>query len=160
MSHLAIVERHVWGSRFVYNKLHLFILLVAPFHQQALRLPIVNLQNCRNVYGSTLPITEQQLCAGGQLRNDACSGFGGAPLLVRNADIYYQVTWSIWECGNRLLRIYVHYFICRLVFCPLDQTSAVPQEFQASILMLRNILNGSVIIRPLATITTNRSAQY
>ncbi|CAH0551632.1 unnamed protein product [Brassicogethes aeneus] len=62
-----------------------------PPNQQALALPIINIQQCANVYGKTLPVTEEQVCAGGQLGNDACSGFGGAPLLVKHGDTFYQV---------------------------------------------------------------------
>lgn len=65
--------------------------LETPPKQQALFLPIINNQQCAKVYGRTLPITEEQLCAGGELGNDACSGFGGAPLLVKHGDTYYQV---------------------------------------------------------------------
>ncbi|XP_017772529.1 PREDICTED: venom protease-like [Nicrophorus vespilloides] len=63
----------------------------ASVHQQILHLPIVNLKKCSNVYGNTLPITEQNVCAGGEKGNDACSGFGGAPLLVQHGAYYYQV---------------------------------------------------------------------
>ncbi|KRT82166.1 Trypsin, partial [Oryctes borbonicus] len=59
--------------------------------QQAIRVPIVNLQQCAKVYGNTLPINEEQLCAGGEAGRDACSGFGGAPLLIKQATTYYQV---------------------------------------------------------------------
>ena len=64
---------------------------VSPPWQQVLHLPIVPTQVCQNVYGSTLPVSDDQLCAGGQAGNDACSGFGGAPLMVRQGDVYYQV---------------------------------------------------------------------
>ncbi|RZB40318.1 venom protease-like, partial [Asbolus verrucosus] len=60
-------------------------------YQQTLHLPVTSLQLCSSVYGKTLPITEDQLCAGGEAGNDACSGFGGAPLLVRHGDTHYQV---------------------------------------------------------------------
>lgn len=62
-----------------------------PVKQQAIQLPIINIQQCVNVYGRTLPISEDQLCAGGELGRDACTGFGGAPLLVRHGETYYQV---------------------------------------------------------------------
>ncbi|KAJ8930576.1 hypothetical protein NQ314_016608 [Rhamnusium bicolor] len=53
-----------------------------PPQQQILHLPIISIQECAKVYGKTLPISEEQVCAGGELGNDACSGFGGAPLIV------------------------------------------------------------------------------
>ncbi|KYB26332.1 Serine protease easter-like Protein [Tribolium castaneum] len=59
--------------------------------QQTLYLPITDLSLCHNVYGRTLPISEHQLCAGGEAGNDACSGFGGAPLMVRHGETHYQV---------------------------------------------------------------------
>lgn len=43
------------------------------------------------MYGSTLPVNENHVCAGGQRGNDACTGFGGAPLLVRHGEFFYQV---------------------------------------------------------------------
>ncbi|KAF5307158.1 hypothetical protein FQR65_LT00674 [Abscondita terminalis] len=49
--------------------------------QQTLQLPIVGLQQCQNVYGRTLPITENHLCVGGVAGRDACDGFGGSPLI-------------------------------------------------------------------------------
>ncbi|CAH1164733.1 unnamed protein product [Phaedon cochleariae] len=63
----------------------------APPLQQILKLPIISIQECVRVYGRTLPISEEQVCAGGEPGNDACSGFGGAPLLVRHGDMHYQV---------------------------------------------------------------------
>ncbi|XP_019866990.1 CLIP domain-containing serine protease 14D [Aethina tumida] len=65
--------------------------LEAPSLQQALSLPIISLQQCIKVYGRTLPVSEEQVCAGGQQGNDACSGFGGAPLMVKHGDTFYQV---------------------------------------------------------------------
>ncbi|KAJ8944844.1 hypothetical protein NQ318_012991 [Aromia moschata] len=62
-----------------------------PPQQQVLNLPIISIQECIRVYGKTLPISEEQVCAGGQPGNDACSGFGGAPLLVRHGDTHYQI---------------------------------------------------------------------
>lgn len=73
--------------------LKLFFMFVTepPFRQQMLRLPILNIQQCANIYGRTLPVSEENICAGGERGIDACTGFGGAPLLVRHGDIYYQV---------------------------------------------------------------------
>ncbi|XP_060517431.1 CLIP domain-containing serine protease B4-like isoform X2 [Cylas formicarius] len=62
-----------------------------PFRQQTLFLPIISLRECERVYGKTLPVSEDQVCAGGEPGQDACSGFGGAPLLVKHGDTYYQV---------------------------------------------------------------------
>lgn len=66
-------------------------IIVAPPQQQVLRLPITSISECDKVYGTTLPISDEQVCAGGEQGNDACSGFGGAPLLVRHGDTHYQV---------------------------------------------------------------------
>uniref|UniRef100_A0A1B6DLX7 CLIP domain-containing serine protease n=2 Tax=Clastoptera arizonana TaxID=38151 RepID=A0A1B6DLX7_9HEMI len=52
-----------------------------PSVQQTLDLPILARVNCTQVYGDVIPITVDQLCVGGEDRKDACSGFGGAPLL-------------------------------------------------------------------------------
>lgn len=62
-----------------------------PPQQQQIRVPIINLQQCVNIYGRTLPINDENLCAGGERGIDACTGFGGGPLLVRHSEIYYQV---------------------------------------------------------------------
>lgn len=67
------------------------ISIEVPKYQQALNIPIVNIQQCYKVYGNTLPISDNQLCAGGQPGKDACSGFGGAPLIVSDGELYYQV---------------------------------------------------------------------
>ncbi|XP_065167963.1 phenoloxidase-activating factor 3 [Atheta coriaria] len=64
---------------------------VTIYKQQVLHLPITNLRKCANVYGNTLPITDNHLCAGGELGHDACSGFGGAPLMIQQGDTYYQI---------------------------------------------------------------------
>ncbi|KAF7286799.1 hypothetical protein GWI33_004204 [Rhynchophorus ferrugineus] len=63
----------------------------SPYRQQTLFLPIISLRQCEKVYGRTLPISDEQVCAGGQRGQDACSGFGGAPLLVKHSSTYYQV---------------------------------------------------------------------
>ncbi|XP_050305448.1 phenoloxidase-activating factor 3-like [Anthonomus grandis grandis] len=73
-----------------------------PYNQQHLFLPITSLSQCDKVYGKTLPITDDQICAGGQSGQDACSGFGGAPLLVKHSDTYYQVgilSYGSDQCG-------------------------------------------------------------
>lgn len=38
-----------------------------------------------------MPISDEQICAGGESGNDACSGFGGAPLIVKHGTTNYQV---------------------------------------------------------------------
>lgn len=48
-------------------------------------------QQCVAVYGRSIPITDDHLCAGGEYGKDACEGFGGAPLIVRHNDVNYQV---------------------------------------------------------------------
>lgn len=63
----------------------------SPYQQQHLFLPIVSLRQCDKIYGKTLPVSEDQVCAGGDRGQDACSGFGGAPLLVKHSETYYQV---------------------------------------------------------------------
>ncbi|KAK9728949.1 Trypsin [Popillia japonica] len=65
--------------------------LEASPQQQAIRVPIASIQQCSKVYGNTLPINDEQLCAGGEAGRDACSGFGGAPLLIRQTTTYYQI---------------------------------------------------------------------
>ncbi|CAG9861846.1 unnamed protein product [Phyllotreta striolata] len=74
-----------------------------PSRQQVLRLPIISLQQCQQVYGRTLPVGEDHICAGGEAGNDACSGFGGAPLLVRHGNTNYQVgilSFGSDQCGS------------------------------------------------------------
>lgn len=68
----------------------IFLAVALPF-QQTIELPVVNVQQCVSVYGRTIPITDDHLCAGGQYGKDACEGFGGAPLLVKHNDVHYQV---------------------------------------------------------------------
>ncbi|XP_049841611.1 chymotrypsin-like protease CTRL-1 [Schistocerca gregaria] len=65
-----------------------------PARQQQLELPIVALDQCRQIYSSKLPVTNDQLCVGGEQGRDACSGFGGAPLVLLDGATrtrYYQV---------------------------------------------------------------------
>ncbi|CAG9829970.1 unnamed protein product [Diabrotica balteata] len=71
--------------------------------QQVLQLPIISLQQCVQLYGRTLSVTDDQLCAGGEAGNDACSGFGGAPLIVRHGNTHYQVgilSFGSDQCGR------------------------------------------------------------
>lgn len=62
--------------------------------QQQVSMPIRSLDLCNLLYGSSVPITENQLCVGGEIGKDACSGFGGAPLVILDPnykDKYFQV---------------------------------------------------------------------
>lgn len=68
-----------------------FSSLESSHRQQVLKFPIVNLQRCINYFGRTLPVTENHICAGGE-GQDACSGFGGSPLIQKGQGRYYQVT--------------------------------------------------------------------
>lgn len=51
------------------------------------------LESCAQVYERVVPVTSDQLCVGGERGRDACSGFGGAPLVALDAtgSRYYQV---------------------------------------------------------------------
>lgn len=69
----------------------MYVLTAQSALQQTIDLPVVPLQQCTNVYSRTIPITENHLCAGGQYGKDACEGFGGAPLVVKHNDMYFQV---------------------------------------------------------------------
>lgn len=49
---------------------------------------------CSKVYGGVAPVTQNQICVGGEAGKDACSGFGGAPLILLDHYTrrrYYQV---------------------------------------------------------------------
>ncbi|ENN83614.1 hypothetical protein YQE_00031, partial [Dendroctonus ponderosae] len=43
-------------------------------------LPVFPLTTCRKIYGAFIPVTETQICAGGQNGQDSCSGDSGGPL--------------------------------------------------------------------------------
>ncbi|KAL1138604.1 hypothetical protein AAG570_008667 [Ranatra chinensis] len=63
-------------------------------HQQQLVMPVLPLERCSLVYGASVPITSNELCVGGQSGRDACSGFGGAPLVLLDQNTknrYYQI---------------------------------------------------------------------
>ncbi|XP_052132554.1 CLIP domain-containing serine protease B9-like, partial [Frankliniella occidentalis] len=75
-----------------------------PGPQQQLDLPIVQLETCAQVYERVVPVTSDQLCVGGEQGRDACSGFGGAPLVSLDATgtRYYQigiVSFGSTRCG-------------------------------------------------------------
>ncbi|KAK9512438.1 hypothetical protein O3M35_000872 [Rhynocoris fuscipes] len=62
--------------------------------QQQITLPICPLEQCILLYGSSVPITDNQLCVGGEAGKDACSGFGGAPLVIidpKYKNKYFQI---------------------------------------------------------------------
>lgn len=64
-----------------------------PGQQQQLDLPVLPLETCAQVYERVVPVTSDMLCVGGEEGHDACSGFGGAPLVTLDATgtRYYQV---------------------------------------------------------------------
>lgn len=71
--------------------------------QQQLDVPLVPLENCEKVFGESVPVNEGQLCAGGEEGKDACSGFGGAPLLSFKDGRYMQlgiVSFGSENCGS------------------------------------------------------------
>ncbi|BES99608.1 Tryp_SPc [Nesidiocoris tenuis] len=74
--------------------------------QQQLDLPVQKIEFCAAVYGSTVPITENELCVGGEAGRDACSGFGGAPLVVLDPKLknrYFQIglmSFGSEQCGE------------------------------------------------------------
>lgn len=61
--------------------------------QQLLEVPLVSLETCERIFGESVPVHEGQLCAGGEEGRDACSGFGGSPLLVVRRGQYVQVSY-------------------------------------------------------------------
>lgn len=68
--------------------------IVLPSREQLLELPIVPLDQCTKVYGQVASVTQNQICVGGEAGKDACSGFGGAPLILLDhytRSRYYQV---------------------------------------------------------------------
>lgn len=62
--------------------------------QQVVELPIIKRERCIQVYSDIIPVTQDHLCVGGEENKDACSGFGGAPLVYLDRSEepkYYQV---------------------------------------------------------------------
>ncbi|CAG2055710.1 unnamed protein product [Timema podura] len=54
-----------------------------PTRQQLIELPVLPMSTCQKVYSPVIPVSnQQQLCVGGEEGKDACSGFGGAPLVM------------------------------------------------------------------------------
>ncbi|XP_048483272.1 CLIP domain-containing serine protease 14D isoform X2 [Plutella xylostella] len=71
--------------------------------QQQLQVPLVPLANCERIFGESVPVHEGQLCAGGEEGRDACSGFGGAPLLLNRDGKSVQigiVSFGSENCGS------------------------------------------------------------
>ncbi|KAF9801152.1 hypothetical protein SFRURICE_005746 [Spodoptera frugiperda] len=71
--------------------------------QQQLEVPLVPLENCERIFGESVPVNEGQLCAGGEEGKDACSGFGGAPLLLFRQGRHVQVgivSFGSENCGS------------------------------------------------------------
>ncbi|KAJ2951788.1 hypothetical protein O0L34_g13953 [Tuta absoluta] len=71
--------------------------------QQQLEVPLVPLELCEQIFGSSVPINEGQLCAGGEEGRDACSGFGGAPLMIYKDGQFVQigiVSFGSENCGS------------------------------------------------------------
>ncbi|RZF38117.1 hypothetical protein LSTR_LSTR005478 [Laodelphax striatellus] len=50
--------------------------------QQQIDLPVIGLDRCVRVYGGSVPLSMNEICVGGEEGKDACSGFGGAPLVL------------------------------------------------------------------------------
>ncbi|CAK1543047.1 unnamed protein product [Leptosia nina] len=71
--------------------------------QQQLEVPLLTLETCERIFGESVPIHEGQLCAGGEEGKDACSGFGGAPLILRRDGMFVQVgivSFGSENCGS------------------------------------------------------------
>lgn len=105
----------------IINKHHLFN-LEQPKVLQTLQLPVISLDDCIRVYRNVLPVSERQLCAGGELNKDACRGFGGGPLILPDrsqssdgilAGKFYQVSCS--EIKKLLIGTY-HVFSDKFIF--------------------------------------------
>jgi len=73
----------------------LYYFLATPPQQQQIQLPIISQDVCSRVYDKVIKITSNHLCVGGEAKKDACSGFGGAPLVILDPfkqDKYLQVS--------------------------------------------------------------------
>ncbi|XP_038212672.1 CLIP domain-containing serine protease 14D-like [Zerene cesonia] len=71
--------------------------------QQQLEVPLVALETCERIFGESVPIHEGQVCAGGEAGRDACSGFGGAPLILKRDGHFVQigiVSFGSENCGS------------------------------------------------------------
>lgn len=74
---------------------------------QTLKLPILDIELCRNDYKGDANLTESQMCAGGIKGKDSCTGDSGGPLMKIEAlndepPRYYLigiVSFGMEECG-------------------------------------------------------------
>lgn len=64
---------------------------VARSERQLLSVPLLSLRDCALIYSAAAPLSTAQLCAGAEAGQDACAGFGGAPLVVLVDGRYTQV---------------------------------------------------------------------
>lgn len=78
-----------------------WLCLETPSIQQILELPILPRINCTQIYNDVIPVTADQMCVGGEDKKDACSGFGGAPLMyfdnTGTQPRYFQVSWFLYK---------------------------------------------------------------
>lgn len=105
-----------------------FFFQVVPSRQQQLELPIVALETCSKIYGRVIPITTNQLCVGGEAKKDACSGFGGAPLVLLDhvlKDRYYQVRFKKLASSTHSQNVYTLEEIFLSLRCVENKTEGV-----------------------------------
>lgn len=106
--------------------------------QQQLEVPLVPLENCERIFGESVPVNEGQLCAGGEEGKDACSGFGGAPLLLFRQGRHVQV--RIGHCLlliklksynelHHIIYLWKHGLPCVVLYCLLYYVLASPANF-------------------------------
>lgn len=117
--------------------------MVSPIQHQ-LQLPIVSLEVCSRIYDRVIRITSNHLCVGGEPKKDACSGFGGAPLVILDPlrrDHYVQVGFSTIIC---LLTIVKHFFKIenRSQWFLLDLTNVAQLVCPVSTQASKNIIHG------------------
>lgn len=78
----------------------------------SLRVPLVEKQKCLELYSnSSVKITDNMVCAGGVVGQDACGGDSGGPLLVNN-QLSGIVSFGPSDCGSELPGVYssISYF--------------------------------------------------
>lgn len=71
-----------------------------------IEIPIFDSNYCRKIYRDRVPITKKQICAGGVLGRDACSGDSGGPLMVAVTEnnqpkyvLHGIVSFGVKHCG-------------------------------------------------------------